>query len=61
MKTYKVILSELPDGRVEVDQVSRATARHMKLSPVGRSDWRQMDKRKFTRDFLNSVENFQTK
>jgi hypothetical protein len=60
-KKYKVILSELPDGSVEVEQVARATNKHTKLSAVGRSDWRPMDKRKFTRKFLNSVEHFQTK
>jgi hypothetical protein len=60
-KTYKVIISELPDGSVEVDQVAKASNKHTKLSSVGRSDWRPMDKRKFTRRFLNSVDHFQTK
>jgi hypothetical protein len=60
-KTYKVIISELSDGSVEVDQVAKASNKHTKLSSVGRSDWRPMDKRKFTRKFLNSVEHFQTK
>ncbi len=55
-KKYQITISEQPNGQVEVEKVCLSTsneANRVALKPV--------DKRNFTRSFLNKVEKFQTK
>jgi hypothetical protein len=61
-KTYKLIVTEDERGRVEVEKVSEADeVKHKQPSKTGRGKWKPIDKRKFTRGVLNTIETFKTK
>lgn len=50
---YKVMMREDENGRVQVDRVYEG-----REVGVNRVAWRPVDKRKFTSNVLNTVENF---
>lgn len=50
---YKVMMREDENGRVQVDRVYQG-----REVGVNRVAWRPVDKRKFTSNILNTVENF---
>ena len=59
-KTYRVIVRENDNGKVNVERVDRATTGNFP-NKASRVKWKAIDKRKFTYDFLNTVDSFFTK
>ena len=60
MKTYQVVITEDPSGRVIVERVQQAKSGEWRPDK-GRTKWKPADKRSFTRNFLNTVNNFSVK
>lgn len=59
-KTYRITLLEQADGRVVVKHVESATAENQEAPDNGRTQWQTLDKKKFTRGFLNTISQFKT-
>ena len=55
-KKYQVTIVENPNGSVEIEKVCTSSTKRQ-----NRVSLKPVDKRKFTRDFLNKVERFETK
>jgi len=60
MKTYQVVITEDPSGKVIVERVQQAKSGEWHPGK-GRTMWKPADKRSFTRNFLNAVNNFVVK
>ena len=56
MKKYQITITENKDGTVEVDRVCLERNRK-----PNRTSLKTLDKREFTRSFLNKIETFVTK
>ena len=59
-KTYRVIFSEDESGKVVVEQVDKSLTGNFP-NKAQRVKWKTVDKRGFTRNFLNTVDAFSTK
>lgn len=59
-KTYRITLLEQADGRVVVKHVETATVENQEVPDNGRSRWKTVDKKTFTRGFLNTISQFKT-
>ena len=51
---------EQADGRVVVKHVETATVENQEVPDNGRSRWKTVDKKTFTRGFLNTISQFKT-
>tara|TARA_Y100000004_G_C8841960_1_gene380898 strand:+ start:434 stop:619 length:186 start_codon:yes stop_codon:yes gene_type:complete len=59
-KTYRVILSEDESGKVTVEKVDESVTGNFP-NKANRVKWKSKDKRFFTNNFLNTVDEFTTK
>ena len=59
-KTYRVIFSEDESGKVVVEQVDKSLTGNFP-NKAHRVKWKTVDKRGFTRNFLNTIGAFSTK